>query len=77
MIAQSNELPPIEELQSLPDLSRSLPGKPSVSALWSWMRQGRKSVSGKTVKMQAWLGTNGKMSTHDAYRTFLEQLNDL
>ncbi len=77
MIAKASRLPPLEDLMQLPELGKKLPGKPGPCALRLWVTKGRKSVSGEIIKMKCWMGTNGRVSTLDAYREFMEQLNDL
>ncbi|WP_436715475.1 hypothetical protein U8335_23800 [Roseiconus lacunae] len=67
-----------DQMQCVPlaSLARMLPGKPSASTVRRWVTQGRTSQSGKLVRLETVRLTNGRGSSIERYKEFLQRLQD-
>lgn len=55
---------------------RVLPGEPAYDSVLGWHRTGRLSVSGTRVHLEAIKTPRGYATTREAYRRFVEALNE-
>ena len=57
-------------------LAGKLPPNPHYDTVLEWCKLGKRSDSGKIVKMEAVRGTAGLESSVEAYHRFIERLNE-
>ena len=65
-----------DELISFSQAPRVLPGRPHYNTVLRWHKDGRLSLSGQRVHLEAIATPWGLATTREAYRRFVEALND-
>lgn len=65
-----------EELIYFSEAKKVLPGQPAHQTVDGWYRRGRRSLSGRVVKLEAINTPRGLATTRRAYRRFIAALND-